>query len=205
MFSDVLIEALDQVDDIYFGNGRWTRAEYYDLNRYQAAQLTRFVTRHLERTFCYELYFQLRLRLPDPHNAEGLTLQAELAKSKIPDWLATRFELRALDAMYFPDFLYHRPFSGDRQVAVVEVKAKPDVGGTALRKDLNKLGQFVDRYGYEQAIMLAVNSNSERVHRLIRNNRHRLQTDAQTEQIMVVTKESAQHETLCCTLADLLT
>lgn len=204
MFVDALLQALDHVDEVYYGNGRWNRQMYPQLTPAQAAQLTRFVTRRIERTFCYELYHQLRLVLPDPNDNDGATLQAELLKSEMPDWLADLHGLQILNSLYFPDFLYHRPFAGDRQVAVMEVKAKRDVSGPSLISDINKLGEFFGRYRYEVAIMLAVNSEPARTAQLIFNNRAQIQDEVRPDRVFVVGKYDSASDTVVLRLDELL-
>lgn len=197
LFVDSLLKALDEVEDVHYGNGRWSRGMYPDLTPEQTRTLTAFVTRHLERTFCYELYHQLRLFLPEAADADGITLQAELAKSAMPDWMAALHGMETLRGIYYPDFLYHRPFAGDAQIAVVEAKAKPDVDGTDLVDDINKLGEFIVRYNYGVAIMLTVNASPDRIQRLIRNRGGDIRDEVPREQVLLICKEGVGSETTC--------
>lgn len=82
--------------------------------------------RTFERLFAYELYHQMRLRWP---NNERLVLHGELPK-----------EYR--DIAEEPDIVCHIPNSDELNLAVIEVKPARS-GASEIKKDLNKLHQFI--------------------------------------------------------------
>jgi hypothetical protein len=102
-------------------------------------------SKHLtdERTYCYELYHQLRKCLTDQFS---FTLMGELGKA--PPLLTRRVR---------PDFLIHVPgSSGETGGNLMAIEVKP-LGQTTpgkLRKDIDKLVEFVTRAGYVLGILL---------------------------------------------------
>src|SRR5439155_16174867 len=101
--------------------------------------------RHLtdERTYCYELYHQLRECLTDRFS---FTLMGELGKA--PPLLTRRVR---------PDFLLHVPgLSGEAGGNLVAIEVKP-LGQTSprkLRDDIDKLVEFTTRGRYALGILL---------------------------------------------------
>ncbi len=105
-------------------------------------------SRHLidERTYCYELYHQLRKCLTDQFS---FTLMGELGKA--PPFLTRRVR---------PDFLIHIPgLSGEagRNLVAIEVKPLGQTTPGKLRKDIDKLVEFATRGRYILGILLIYN------------------------------------------------
>ena len=101
-----------------------------------------------ERTYCYELYHQVRLLMEtsnDPATsaalAHGYVLNAELDK-----------RLSYLPTSKIPDLLWHVPGVKDNAV-VVEVK-RADVALKTLQKDVKKLEEFVTATGYSASLLI---------------------------------------------------
>ena len=95
-----------------------------------------------ERVYCYELYHQLRLAMPDgwPYVLDG-----EVDKKAHPI-------LREVQGT-IPDFIVHVPGSMERNLAIIEVKALPVSRGD-LARDLDKLCRFTETARYFAAIQL---------------------------------------------------
>jgi hypothetical protein len=96
-----------------------------------------------ERVYCYELYHQLRILLPEQSH---FRLNGEVDKAGHPDFPGNRI---------IPDFLIHQPGSSNNFL-VFEVKrcdsSDPD--------DFDKLRWFL-QYGYQRAIWLVYGEEAE--------------------------------------------
>ena len=97
-----------------------------------------------ERVYCYELYHQLRLALPDdfPYKLHG-----EVDKISHPNLE------RSLGSARKPDFIVHVPGTGYNLV-VIEVKPVVPNNIAGIREDLKILQRFLEVANYYRAIML---------------------------------------------------
>jgi hypothetical protein len=132
------------------------------LREAEGVALLKYLRRHHERVFCYELYHQVRALMDDhPELFAGVCFQGELKKYHLDPTLLERFNFTALDREFVPDFLLHGPgHAGDEEV-IVEVKCDPLLPFVDARDDLEKIQQFISRYGYKVGIFLTVNAKKE--------------------------------------------
>lgn len=123
--------------------------QYFYLPQYQGPTVYR------ERTYCYELYHQVRL-----------LMDAELP----PDYPCLfNGELDKRGNIHFcqrydgepkPDFLLHRPGDWEGNIAVVEVKPAR-APAADLKADLQKLAQFVELADYRRGVLLVFGAEAE--------------------------------------------
>ncbi len=117
------------------------RQEYFMVARQGAGAVAR------ERVYCYELYHQLRCRLPE---AFRYVLHGEIDKAghapvldavRAAAWRSGTLEGSALGeaGSFNPDFVVHRPGSDDN-LAVIEVKRAG--AWTVVQRDIAKLEAF---------------------------------------------------------------
>jgi len=111
---------------------------YFYLDRYETPGAWR------ERIYCYELYHQLRFRLPKEF---PYTLHGEIDKNG-----------HATICQYFPkgapnpDFVVHDPGT-ERNLVVIEVKPE-NTTQNRIDEDIKKLCIFTDSVGYQHGILL---------------------------------------------------
>ena len=96
-----------------------------------------------ERVYCYELYHQLRLTIP---NGFPYMLNGEVDKRAHPLIRQRVGELK-------PDLLVHVPGRMDRNLTVTEVKSEAAALGD-FREDLRHLRLFLERANYFAALAL---------------------------------------------------
>lgn len=97
-----------------------------------------------ERTYCYELYHQMRSLWPSDTR---FYLNGEIDKASHPI-------LAQLGADYAkPDLLVHQPGYMGGNYAIIEVKSV-EASRRGIRGDLEKLSLFVRRVGYRRALYL---------------------------------------------------
>jgi hypothetical protein len=213
MLLPTLIEALNDVDKRYYGRLDYKRialrgCDVHDENPDQLPIMNELF-KHNERTFCYELYRHwanhLENRRSSPSANSPAILQCELPKDLVRK-IARQFPgVRALSSRFVPDFLVHKPGSFDHQELVMEVKANPSLCFADMLSDLRKLNQFMERYLYQQAVFLAINVSSEQLVGLVTNARQRasLRRLRRGSNITILTRQSADHETMSMSVAEL--
>jgi hypothetical protein len=174
IFIQFIREALCEVDNCYYGLNWWNDSM---LNHHQVPEnaperqvLQDYLDRYGERVFCYELYHQLRKKMENhsqhnPNTFQNILLESELKKEFIGKIVEDYYNITALDAEYFPDFLLHTPNNFDNQDIIVEVKSNPKLGFSGMKEDLIKIQQFISKYGYSRGVFLSVNTNPERIGR----------------------------------------
>lgn len=98
-----------------------------------------------ERVYCYELYHQLRLQIPEdcPYSLGG-----EVDKGAHP----IIKNMRGI-ANTTPDLLFHKPGSMGGNLVIIEVKPCTR-SRRAFEDDLNKLFLYLKRARYKQGILL---------------------------------------------------
>ena len=181
-FLDFLRTALTRVEPIYYGMGGMLDSLLNGNNLFEGdprrALVEHYFRRFDERTFCYELYHQLRCLIEEHRRAERLTddgvrLQAELSKKQIGEvaakilGTAAAVEVSQLQHGYIPDFLLHSPGNFKSQGLVMEVKTAPDIPFRDIGDDLLKLQEFIQRYAYGRALLLITNNTADRIQRLV--------------------------------------
>lgn len=114
------------------------REEYFGIERYRDVPTLR------ERVYCYELYHQMRRRLPKTF---PYLLHGEIDKSG-HDWIAKLFGGSCPN----PDFVVHVPGS-PQNLVVIEVKTTINEK-TEIQKDIIKLNIFINKVNYYRGILL---------------------------------------------------
>ena len=138
-----------------------------------------------ERVYCYELYHQLRLAIPDGFS---YTLSGEVDKGRHPSICGETLK----DTI--PDFLLHDPGTMGRNLTVIEVKPIVTARRTdRVKRDLEKLCAFrcLDEGKYASAIYLIYGQGGNDALRLIRENVTTL--DSAHEQIDLTLIEFYHH------------
>jgi hypothetical protein len=107
-----------------------------------------------ERVYSYELYHQLRLRLPR-NESFPYVLHGEVDKSRHPF-------IKKLIGRKIPDFIIHIPGSYDSRsnLAVIEVKAC-GAHEKQVHKDLETLSMFIEKAHYFAGINLIYGKDEE--------------------------------------------
>lgn len=131
-----------------------------------------------ERIFCYELYHQMRCSWCD--NAL-IKIHGEIDKRG-----HSSFDQ---EHQKNPDFVFHIPGEFDNNRVIVEVKGNLSTNG--IRKDIETLTTFIERYGYRKGVYLIFNySLSEMRNELLRT--RMLNTLPKTlENIIIICKKRA--------------
>lgn len=161
-FLSVVRKALERVEPIYYSASAGLPDlinSYPALREKKAKPLLKYLRRHHERVFCYELYHQIRALMDLHRNIfSGVCFQGELKKYQLDDALLKQCNFAALDKEYVPDFLLHGPgHAGDEEV-VIEVKCDPLLKVAGARADLKKIQEFITRYGYKAGVFLSINT-----------------------------------------------
>ena len=192
-FLTVLIEAVDRVEEPYF---TWVeqfaqRAGDHSRRNVRYRDGIRFG----ERSFCYELYYQLKTSLV---GTEGLALppqaiiQGEVIKRHIADPTLLPTGIRPLGRQYCPDLTLHTPGNFENQEVVIEVKANPRLTSSMIISDLRKLDLFIGNYAFQLGIFLAVNVKMDELQRKLQSNliRNRVMALQHKSKIVVMCKEA---------------
>jgi len=132
VFSEILYESIADI-----------RKEYFKIERYRDLPTLR------ERVYCYELYHQLRRRLPEDF---PYLLHGEIDKSGY-DWIAELFGGSCPN----PDFVVHVP-GKPKNLVVIEVKTKGNKK-SEIQKDIGKLNKFITKVNYYRGILLLFGSD----------------------------------------------
>jgi len=112
IFLGLFRQALDQVEQIYYGTAWWNASMFNSCQGYeddsQRMILADYLERYDERVFCYELYHQVRLRMEvyrieHPEDRSPLLFQGELRKEQINDIVAKHFQVQQLEKAYLRD------------------------------------------------------------------------------------------------------
>jgi hypothetical protein len=180
VFLKLFRKAVNNVGDIYYGRTWWNDSTLNGLNIFvedpRRDELESYLSRYGERVYCYELYHQVRVLMSawQEHNGieeSPIVLQGELQKEQISNLVEEIFRVQALDKEYIPDFLLHSPGDFGNQELVIEVKSAPELSISSIKEDLLKIQQFISRYNYSYGLFLTVNTDPDRMLRLL--NRHR--------------------------------
>lgn len=115
--------------------------EYYYIRREKANPATR------ERTYCYELYHQLRCK----DNESDYILHAELDKDGDETFDGE-----------IPDFVVHKAGTGDNLLAV-EVKVNDNQG--LMINDIEKLAYMIEKHRYQYGLFILIGRDLEWVKR----------------------------------------
>ena len=208
-FIFFLTSSLDTIDPQYFSTeydgfyafrGRLRNFGYFNGTRF---------TRHSERGFAYELYYQMQTQITEYRNQQdyfpGYFLQGEIKKMNVAGVLA-EFGYTALGHAYIPDLLFHVP-SQDGNAFVIEIKAQPELEIAEILYDLDKLSRFLRRFNYSKAVFMAVNIDPQFIIETIRQNRELLQgqfTQERLNDCTIIIKGSPVVEVYNHTLTQIL-
>ena len=173
-FLELLRNALCNVEDIYYGRHSWNESmlnyykDHFKISDDDFAVLKEYLDGYGERVFCYELYHQTRkLMENDPERFKKVRLQSELEKQQIGKVVEDYFKVKKLDKEFMPDFLLHTPLSFENQYLIIEVKSNADISFSGIKPDLEKIQQFISRYNYERGVFLTINTNPNRMIRML--------------------------------------
>jgi hypothetical protein len=163
---NLLLESVNAVEPHYYGEGNYlrmimenhsfhfTRIERWDAQKLDS--LERFINSRNERTFCYELYFQMRHRLVQSSIIDrDIILQGEANKMKLLSFVK-EYGFEPLEETYWPDFIFHQPASGNKQLAIIEVKADRQLNFADFAKDTTKIKTLMDNYRFHIGIFLMI-------------------------------------------------
>jgi hypothetical protein len=112
--------------------------------------------KHFERIYCYELYHQMR-KVTKEKCFNEYVFHGEYDKrgsDKIK---------KILGHEYKPDFIAHKPRTQDN-LAIIEVKTTHNLAG--VKKDIRKIGEFVNLIDYQIGIMLIFGKVDNRNHKM---------------------------------------
>ena len=110
-----------------------------------------------ERVYCYELYHQLRIALPEDFPCK---LHGEVSKGTHP------VIRRIFGGRRTPDFIIHIPRSMENNLVVMEVKPAQR-SPSSLAADHEKLTKFVEEARYLRGILLTYSAGVQRVPRTV--------------------------------------
>jgi hypothetical protein len=175
IFLNFIESSLQQVDHLYYGlelntedilGGMGIEEDHPEFHK-----IKDYLSRYGERSFCYELYHQIRVLMeahyiqsPPQPDEPVLLLQGELKKYQIYDIVQLLTGLdEPLAKEYIPDFLLHVPGPYEHQEVVVEVKSTPKLSFSKIKSDLLKLNEFINNYNYKVGVFLAVNIGRNRI------------------------------------------
>lgn len=124
-----------------------------------------------ERVFCYEFYHQLRKKFDEEKVVNPLFLgnsriQGELKKTQITA-LLEHFDLRRLTHDFIPDILVHTPGNVEYHPFIIEVKGMPDVSRSEVWLDIDKINEFITKFGYLRGVFLSVNTSVDYLNHII--------------------------------------
>jgi len=117
--------------------------EYFEIQRFKQDKQFR------ERTYCYELYHQMRCFAGTEFGCNDLLLMGELDKVSHHDFSTTRIHGAK------PDFVFHHPGVPDKNHTVIEVKLTVTKPETWV-EDLATLDGFMDAPDYSFGVLLLV-------------------------------------------------
>ncbi len=114
-----------------------------------------------ERTYCYELYHQMKAHWPPELRNAGYDLGGEVDKAG-HRWFTHR-TLRGKK----PDLLVHDPGNMKKNLVIIEVKAVT-AAGPQIRSDLQKLTAFCGRGKYSRGFYLVYGDKRLQFDRILR-------------------------------------
>lgn len=116
----------------------------------------------LERAFCYELYYQIKVRMErEPYVNEGLMISGEIGKQ---DWVRQSYTIRGLKykiKWFYPDLVIHKSQednSHENQKLVIEAKFL-NYNLSELVKDIIKLINAIKYKNFQYAVLLSINTD----------------------------------------------
>lgn len=187
-----IFQSMTEIDEIYHGMSYDGEDKLADVDADEATREAAF--RHWERVFCYELYHKVKSKIEQEitkeHNVEywkNIIFTAELQKQKLSEMTLSHLDLEQLEHRYIPDFLFHSIDNSDNQELIVEVKTKKNLDYQSIKKDLEKIHQFLVRYRYKRGLFIADNNSRGYVFKLLRDQLHDLQfLEAYGERIIIL-------------------
>lgn len=205
-FRQLFIESLQDVEQSYYEtiyhNLAALRGALSGRGRFRDDDFIRFA----ERIFCYELYHQLRTKFDNekaanPDFLQGAKIQGEVTKIQIAE-LLRHFGLRRLSKGFIPDILVHTPGNADYHPFVIEVKCMDNVSQDEIWYDIDKINQFITRYGYLQGIFLSVNTSFDYLNGIIGNLSEAIEGLEGREGINVICKPAQNAEPIIWGMSD---
>lgn len=205
-FIDILQESINEINKFYYGSNYWNCPVdiYGEFDRIK--DFNKYLSRYQERTFCYELYHQLRKRLENINGntwPKDILLQSEWTKFNIHPFLVNIYKVKNLNKEFMPDFLLHTPDDSTNQLVVMEVKTNPNVPFKDVKYDLLKIQKFIQYYKYQQGIMLLINIENRNREILVNNIKSwALENKSIASQIKIFFKSTPDSPIYECNVSD---
>lgn len=111
-----------------------------------------------ERTYCYELYHQMRIY------QEGMNGYNDIDKMSIHGEIDKRGD-RNFPEGFNPDFIFHVPGKDAHNIAVVEVKV--NWKREQAKKDFTTLSNMVIKHGYQSGIFVLIGNSQDYINHCI--------------------------------------
>lgn len=197
-FFELFLESLSLVDDSYYRTTYKNISNLFDVLRNRGRIVGENLERFGERTFCYELYHHLRIKIDEEVEQNesflnGAMLQGEVKKVRVIEFVK-HFGLERLKAEYIPDFLIHTPGEVEYHPYIIEVKCSPYVSEKEILNDIAKINEFITRYQYERGIFLTTNTSPEYINQSLVALQEQIQKLEGRSRIKIVCKSSQKSE-----------
>jgi hypothetical protein len=140
-----------------------------------------------ERVFAYELYHQWRL-VSKKFNYQNLLINAEIRKDGIINNLPT-------STIVYPDLVLHEMQANmNQQIIACEIKTAKGIdssnGKSNVKKDLVKLGDYIDSWKYEMCVFIQVKNSFNEFDKVIKYLKKKKNEFKNSDKIYYVIKES---------------
>ena len=120
-----------------------------------------------ERQFSAELYHNWRKKIAASKNRySNLKIGFEVSKKFITNKLVQN------KSSFTPDLVLHQSqvsFDPNFQKIYLEIKTNPRLSLKRIKHDLNKILFAINQYGYQNGVFMSVNSDKERLIRIIKS------------------------------------
>jgi hypothetical protein len=171
-YIEILKTALEKVPSIYFSIKRNLDGMLNNIKDEKVKkEIEKLSLKYQERTFCYELYHQLRLLQDEedgPFNEKDILIHAEIRKDSLLTEVYKEWKMEELDKEYIPDFIFHDDMDHTKQRLIVEVKTSPKDSIHNYRSDLNKIHEFITNYNFQQGCLIALNQETDFIKNKVR-------------------------------------
>ena len=201
-FEDIVIEALNKVDEIYFGYERNHEGWLNSINA--NLQTRRIEFRHYERVFCNELYFQIKTLLI-ANNFSNHILFAEFQKEFLKEMTLSKLNYTQLSKRFIPDFLIHNPIDNSLQELIIEIKTRPNILIREFDYDILKIVEFIEYSKYKKGMFIAANNDLDEVKIQINKSKKIKVINSETRgKILIVTRSNGMNVSKVSNLNEIL-
>src|SRR5690554_1658975 len=202
-YIEILKTALEKVPSIYFSIKRNLDGMLNNIKDEKVKkEIEKLSLKYQERTFCYELYHQLRLLQDEedgPFNEKDILIHAEIRKDSLLTEVYKEWKMEELDKEYIPDFIFHKDMGYKKQRLIVEVKTNPNNSESHYKYDLEKIHEFISRYKFEKGCLIALNQSLDKITKSISDIYESADDNFKTslEKTYVITKEVGEEGFQC--------